>query len=173
MSGYVCFSHGLESGPQGAKIAALTEVAEALGFEVEALDYRGQPDPDLRVEKLLAHGRAVTKPLVLAGSSLGGYVATVAAAELPALGLFLLAPALYLPGPRRREYRPGARVITVVQGWRDEVIPLENTLRFARENQATLHLVDGDHRLIENIPELKVYFRLFLEAVTKESGYNR
>ena len=37
---YVVFSHGQESGPWGSKIAAMSEIARAEGFEVESVDYQ-------------------------------------------------------------------------------------------------------------------------------------
>ena len=51
---YVVFSHGKESGPWGSKIAAMSELARAEGFQVESVDYQGIDDPQARVTRLLA-----------------------------------------------------------------------------------------------------------------------
>lgn len=91
----VYFSHGMESGPFGSKIMALAKVAEKLGFEVESPDYRSTMDADERVKMLLDLNPKANKNLVLVGSSMGGYVATVASKELKPQGLFLMAPAFY------------------------------------------------------------------------------
>ena len=162
---YVFWSHGKESGPRGTKIDALVEVARKMGFEVESLDYRGMDNPEDRVEKLVGRCRSISQPVILAGSSMGSYVATVAACRIETIGLFLLAPALYLPGFQEQEYEPTASWITVVHGWRDEAIPPEVSIRFARKHRAALHIIDGDHRLRENIPELEEYFSAFLKNI--------
>ncbi len=162
---HVFWSHGKESGPWGSKLTALVEVARDLGFEADSLDYRGMADPDERTEKLVARCNAVDGPLVLAGSSMGGYVATAAACKLDVLGLFLLAPALYWPGRELSPSEVRAKSFAIVHGWRDDVLPPENSFRFAQSCQADLHLIDGDHRLRENLPELKRYFTAFLEKL--------
>jgi alpha-beta hydrolase superfamily lysophospholipase len=99
----VFFSHGQESGPWGTKISRLAPIGSGMGFAVESVDYRGITDPDQRVEKLLASGAEKNEILVLVGSSMGGYVATVASERLRPAGLFLMAPAFHLDGFGIRE----------------------------------------------------------------------
>ena len=161
----VYFSHGQESGPWGTKIRAMAESVRALGCRAESVDYRGIADPAERAEKLLAECRGVDEPLVLVGSSMGGYVAAAAAPRLRPAGLFLLAPAFYLD-----EYGVPAPPVPdapleIVHGWRDDVVPAEDSIRFAREACATLHLVDGDHRLTGNIDEINYYLARFIRRV--------
>jgi surfactin synthase thioesterase subunit len=161
----VYFSHGQESGPWGTKIRAMAETVRALGCRAESVDYRGIADPAERAGKLVAACREVDEPLVLIGSSMGGYVAAAAAPRLRAAGLFLLAPAFYLD-----EYGLAAPPVPeapleIVHGWRDDVVPAEDSIRFAREARATLHLVDGDHRLTENIDEINYYLARFIRRV--------
>jgi pimeloyl-ACP methyl ester carboxylesterase len=159
---HVVFSHGLESGPWGKKIAALAPIAEAEGFEVDSVDYRGIDDPVARVTKLVESCKEKPGELVLVGSSLGGYVAAAAAGALHARGLFLMAPALYMPQlPPLRIGRLDC-LIAVVHGWYDEVIPVEHSIRFATENKADLHVIAGDHGLRSQLPALKSLFEYFL-----------
>ena len=99
---------------------------------------------------------------MLVGSSLGGYVAVAAASLLHARGAFLMAPALYMEGlPPLRE-----RVLdcpaAIVHGWRDEVVPVEHSVRFAREYSASLHLLDSDHQLHDQLRFIKYLFEYFL-----------
>ncbi|MCZ8133100.1 MAG: alpha/beta hydrolase [Steroidobacteraceae bacterium] len=159
---YVVFSHGLESGPWGTKISALADVARAEGFEVESVDYRGVRDPEARVTRLLAYCRACQGRLILVGSSLGGLVATASARLLRAEGLFLLAPAFYMEGHDRLRPAPPNCPVEIVHGWRDDVVPIENSVRFAREYGATLHAYDTDHRMHDRIRELTYLFEFFL-----------
>jgi alpha/beta superfamily hydrolase len=161
----VYFSHGQESGPWGTKISRLAPKASGLGFAVESVDYTGIADPDRRVEKLLASGAANIDRLVLVGSSMGGYVATVASEQLRPTGLFLMAPAFYLDGFRVQDPLPYARLSVVVHAWEDDVVPAENSVRFARQHQAELHLIHGDHGLNTRIGLIEGIFRQFLEAV--------
>ena len=163
MNKQVWFAHGKESGPWGSKIKALAAVAQSRGFTVESPDYSDSFDPDVRVARLLA-----LKPradcLVLVGSSMGGYVSAVAARQLQPAGLFLIAPAFYLPG-YEQEPEPRAGLIEVVHGWDDEIVPAEHALRFARRQRCPLHMLPGGHTLVERLPVLEPLFARFLEQV--------
>ncbi len=162
MNRYVVFSHGKESGPWGNKISALAEVARDEGYGVESVDYRGIDDPRERVTRLLAFCRNLQGRLVLVGSSMGGHVCTSGSRLLRAEGLFLLAPAFYMPGYEELTPPPPACPITIVHGWRDDVVPVGNSIRYARRYGAALHVVDSDHRLQDRIGDLLVFFEHFL-----------
>jgi len=103
--------------------------------------------------------------MVLVGSSLGGYVAVAAASLLHARGVFLMAPALYVEG--LPALRAGALdcPVTVVHGWRDEVVPFEHSVRFAQSYRAALHLLESDHLLHNQIRVLQYLFEYFLIAL--------
>lgn len=162
----VVFSHGKESGPWGTKIRAMAERVRGLGHSVESVDYQGMADPDARVGKLVDECRRMEGPIVLVGSSLGGHVATAAASAVRARGLFVLAPAYYLEGHGLHTPAAPDIPIAIVHGWRDDVVPVENSIRFARECSATLHVLDGDHRLTANIEAINDLLTLYLEAVS-------
>jgi len=161
----VYFSHGQESGPWGTKIRSMAETVQAMGCRAESVDYQGIADPGERVRKLLAEASEVTEPLLLVGSSMGGHVATAAAAELGASGVFVLAPAYFMPGYEDLTPPPPSMPLTIVHGWRDDVVPIENSIRYAQQCNATLHLVDGDHRLTANIGEINYYLEGFLKSI--------
>ena len=166
----VYFSHGQESGPWGSKIQAMASAVQTLGCRVESVDYRGIADPTERVEKLIAECQDVDESLVLVGSSMGGHVATAAAAPLNAIGLFVLAPAYYIAEYEHLTPPPPDIPISIVHGWRDTIVPPENSIRFAADCQATLHLVDGDHRLAENIDEIIEYLKRFITTLAGDAG---
>lgn len=165
----VCFAHGQESGPWGSKIQRLAAVARDRGFQVESPDYSGQPDPDLRVEQLLGL-RLRGKPLVLAGSSMGAYVSSLAATSLRPAGLFLLAPAFGLPGYAQPHPRVRVPRLEIVHGWHDEVVPVDNVIDFGRAHGADLHLLDADHRLLAVLDRIEMLFGLFLDGVVAARG---
>ncbi|MBI5932855.1 MAG: alpha/beta fold hydrolase [Chloroflexi bacterium] len=162
MTGVVYFNHGKESGPWGDKITRLADVARGRGFGVVSLDYQGMDDADARVAKLLASDARAANPLVLVGSSMGSYVAAVASASLQPKGLFLLAPAFYIPVFPIQEPEPHAEFVTLVHGWNDDVIPFENSVRYASKFKTVLHLVDSDHRLSSQLPLIEELFDGFL-----------
>ena len=161
----VVFSHGKESGPWGAKITAMAEVVRDLKIGVESVDYRGLDDPAKRVEKLLAEGRVLKGPIVLVGSSLGGHVAAASASRLDTAALFLLAPAFYMPGFEKYTPQEVAVPTAIVHGWHDDVVPVDNSIRWAREHRATLHILDSNHRLEDQIGAICILLRNFLTAL--------
>ena len=89
------------------------------------------------------------------------------AAHLDATGLpaTYLAPALYMEG--LPELRQGVLdcPASIVHGWLDEVVPVEHSVRFAQTYRAALHLVDGDHRLHNQIRVIQYLFEYFLIAL--------
>jgi alpha/beta superfamily hydrolase len=100
--------------------------------------------------------------VVLIGSSMGAYVATVASESIKPKGLFLLAPAFYLPGYRQTEFNPTAEAIRVFHGWQDDIVPPENVWRFCRTYSLRLNLYDTDHRMLSAMPQLLDEFERFL-----------
>jgi pimeloyl-ACP methyl ester carboxylesterase len=161
----VVFSHGKESGPWGSKITAMAAVVRDLGIAVESVDYRGMDDPAARVERLIAVVAAKPEPVVLVGSSLGGHVAGTAAAKLGPRGLFLMAPAFYMPGFEAHTPQTVSCPTAIVHGWRDDIVPVDNSIRWARERRAALHLLDSDHRLEDRIGDVCRLFRDFLAGL--------
>jgi alpha/beta superfamily hydrolase len=164
MNRRVVFSHGKESGPWGSKISALAQVAERRRWSVDSVDYRGIDDPHQRVAKLLAREAGVSGQLLLVGSSMGGHVAASASNTLAAAGLFLMAPAFYMPGYEQYTPIPAPAPITIVHGWRDEVVPVDNSIRYAREYAATLVLLDTDHRMNDRLDDIGRQFDVFLSS---------
>jgi alpha/beta superfamily hydrolase len=158
----VVFSHGKESGPWGSKITAMAAVARDLGLDVQSVDYRGMDDPAARVEKLVATCAGIAGGTLLVGSSLGGHVAAAAAARVQPRGIFLLAPAFYMPGFEAYTPRDVTCPISIVHGWHDDIVPVDNSVRWGREHAATLHVLDSDHRLEDQIDTI---CRLFKEFV--------
>ncbi|MGZ5576081.1 MAG: YqiA/YcfP family alpha/beta fold hydrolase, partial [Methylobacter sp.] len=104
----VIYNHGKDSIPWGEKAFQFAEIAKRYGYLFESPDYQEHSDPDKRVEQLLVMDLSGYDKVVLIGSSMGAYVATVASESIKPQGLFLLAPAFYLSGYRRTEFKPMA-----------------------------------------------------------------
>jgi fermentation-respiration switch protein FrsA (DUF1100 family) len=86
---------------------------------------------------------------------------------LPVLGVFVLAPAFFMPGYEQYTPRPPAGCpVTIVHGWNDTIVPPENSIRYAREHRSTLHLIDSDHRLSANVDEVCEFLERFLRRLT-------
>lgn len=161
----VVFSHGKESGPWGAKITAMAAAVQELRYGVESVDYRGMDDPGARVQKLIDVGLKLQGPLVLVGSSLGGHVSAAAASRLGVSGLFLLAPAFYMPGFEAHTPQNVVVPTAIVHGWHDDVVPVDNSIRWARSTGAALHIVNSNHRLDDQIEAICNLLRAFLAAL--------
>lgn len=161
----IIFSHGKDSEPWGGKIVAMAEVARARGIAVDSIDYRGIDDPLARVAKLEAAFKALTEAPILVGSSMGGYVAAAVSARLPTRAMFLLAPAFFMPGYEHYTPVPASCPISIVHGWNDDIVPVENSIRFAQLYKSALHILDSDHRLTADIDEICQLFDAFLGRV--------
>ena len=161
----VIFSHGKESGPWGSKITRLADAAKDMDFSVDSIGYPKDHDADLRVEQLLNELKNQEDNFLLVGSSMGAYVSLVASEQVDAQGVFLLAPALYMPGYQKQSYDSKCCNIEIVHGWSDDVIPVENSIKYAKEIQCSLHLLDGDHRLNSSLDVVEVLFREFLKGM--------
>ncbi len=165
MEKLIYFAHGKDSEPWGIKIQRLAEIGRSHGFDVESPDYRGL-SAEARIEKLLELNPTADRTLILAGSSMGGYVSIAASPVLKPQGLFLLAPAVYLPGYSENKLTPLAGAIEAVHGWGDEIVPPNNVIRFAQQCGSTLHLMDSDHSLVNQLPVIEDIFAAFLKRVS-------
>lgn len=161
MKKLVIYNHGKDSTPWGEKTLAFAEVAKRHDYDFESPDYRPGNDPDVRVQQLLALNLSNYDKIVLIGSSMGAYVATVAAKNIPTAGLFLLAPAFYLPGYQRTVFNP-VELTWIFHGWQDDIVPPENAWRFCQQYRCRLLMLDADHRLMSHIQLLQEEFGRFL-----------
>lgn len=160
MRGHCILSHGFESGPDATKVTALAEAAERLGWSHERPDYTDLDvrrevsdlgDVPARLERLLglARAAAVRGPLVLAGSSLGAWISGRVSLQVPAAGLFLMAPPVRMGEAPRLD---AARVPTsIIHGWHDELIPADEVVAWAQARNARLLMVDDSHRLSDHV----------------------
>lgn len=165
MKKLIIYNHGRDSEPWGTKTLAFSDVAKRRGYDMESPDYRGQENPDERVKMLLTLDFTGYQHIVLIGSSMGAYVATLAAASIKPQGLFLLAPAFYLPGYQQTEFNPPAKITCIFHGWQDEIVPPEHAWKFCQRYHIRLQMLDADHRLISELPYLVDEFDRFLAAL--------
>ncbi len=91
-------------------------------------------DPAVRVRRLLEVCKELPGRLVLVGSSLGAHVCMTAAGQLPVRGVFVLAPAFFMPGYEQYTPKPPPGCpVTIVHGWNDTIVPPENSVRYAQQ----------------------------------------
>jgi predicted alpha/beta-hydrolase family hydrolase len=169
MPGHVILSHGSDSGPDATKVSALARVAEALGWSTFRPDYRAEDKLGYagcvqpRVARLVAAMRGQPRPLVLAGSSMGAFVAGMASLQAACDGLFLMALPIDIPGCPRFAAADGVRGM-LVHGYRDELCPIDAATAFARARGMPALLVDDGHRLGDHLETLERQFALFLRG---------
>ena len=176
MHGHCILCHGFESGPDATKVAALAEIAERLGWTHERPDFTDLDakheisalgDVHARVQRLLALAQTATSkgPLVLAGSSLGAWIAGQVSLHVPVAGLFLMAPPMRLDAAHPID---AARVPTsIIHGWDDELIPAAQVVDWAQSRRARLLLVDDGHRLSAHVAASADAFAALLAMVAR------
>ncbi len=160
----IIFSHGKKGVPNGAKIIALSKIAEANNLQWHSIDYTKCANVNERVAKLrnFIKEHKITNP-ILVGSSMGAYISAVISNDMEVNGLFLMAPAFYLPNYDVQSFNPKTKSIEIIHGWNDTTVPYQNSIRFGDKHKATLHMVDDDHRLSNSIPFLE---SVFLRKIT-------
>lgn len=171
MRGHVILSHGSDSGPEATKVSALARVAESLDWTMSKPDYREEDKLGYagcvppRVARLVVAMRRQSRPLVLAGSSMGAFVSGLASLAAPCDGLFLVALPIDIPGcPQRFDAAQGLPGM-LVHGYRDELCPVDAAVAFARARGMPALLLDDDHRLGSHLDVLERQFELFLRTL--------
>lgn len=174
MPGHCILCHGFESGPDATKVTALADAAQRLGWTHERPDFTdldarrevsGLGDVPARVQRLLSLARDAVAhgPLVLAGSSLGAWIAGQVSLQIPVRGLFLMAPPISLDPAH--PIAAGQVPISIIHGWDDELIPATQVVDWAHARRARLLLVDDSHRLSAHVEASAVAFAQFLETL--------
>lgn len=172
--GHCILSHGFESGPDATKVTALAAAAEQLGWTHERPDYTDLDvqravsplgDVAARIGRLLGLARdaAARGPLVLAGSSLGAWIAGNVSLQVPVAGLFLMAPPVRLNAAHPLQ---AAEVpLSVVHGWNDELIPAADVVGWTCARRGRLLLVDDTHRLSAHVEASAEAFAALLRSL--------
>jgi predicted esterase len=122
-------------------------------------------DVAARVQRLLriASEAAANGPIVLAGSSLGAWIAGRVSLQVDVAGLFLMAPPILLDPAHPID---AARVPTsIIHGWDDELIPANDVIAWAHARRATLLMVDDGHRLSDHVDASAEAFGALLQAL--------
>jgi predicted alpha/beta-hydrolase family hydrolase len=174
LRGHCILAHGFESGPDATKVTALDAVAQRLGWSCERPDFTDLDarrevsalgDVSKRVQRLLdlASAAAARGPLVLAGSSLGAWIAGSVSLQVPVAGLFLMAPPIVLDAAHPLE---AADVPTsIIHGWDDELIPAVDVIGWAQGRRTRLLLVDDSHRLSAHVDASAEAFAALLASL--------
>ena len=161
--------HGRDSSPNGIKIKAMKAIARKCGWRVIVPDFHKVKDPDKRVSLFLEKCERPIGKLILAGSSMGSYVAIEASKSMNPDALFLLAPAIYINGYGQLNPEPVAKHITVVHGWDDKLIAPTCAVRFADKFKTDLHLLNDGHELYNSLPFIEKVFEDLLLSHSKGS----
>jgi alpha/beta superfamily hydrolase len=149
----VCHPHPQQGGTMDNKVVqTLARAFLQLGYRTVRFNFRGvagsegawddgQGEIDDAMAVIAAH-RDPALPLVLAGFSFGGYVASQAAARLPDDAK---AERLVLVGPstQKQKVAPVPQETLVIHGESDDVVPLSATLDWARPQSLPVVVIPG------------------------------
>jgi len=161
----IYFSHGKESGPFGRKITAMIKIAESLKIDYESIDYTKSKNPEHRIEILLNSITNKDEEIILVGSSMGGYVAANVAEKIKPKALFLMAPAFYLGAYKNQKYDLKEIETLIIHGLQDDIVPAENSLKFAKNNLCDVYYINDNHSLSNSVKEIEKYFLEFLQKI--------
>jgi len=160
--GIIYFLHGTSGRPWGEKIERLAAVAQKTGWRIESPDQRHIDSADARAAHLIDLIRRHDEPVVLVGTSMGAYACAVASTHCHPQGLFLLTPALHMPGYAQAEPLPVSQHIHIVHGWQDEIVPINVVIDYARRSQAGLTIVNTTHEVNSQIDLIVGIFAVFV-----------
>jgi pimeloyl-ACP methyl ester carboxylesterase len=154
------FLHGSDSSSQTYKATLLRQLYPGMVVP----DFTGPLEERMkRLEEILGDANGWT----IIGSSLGGTMAALFAARHPGQvrKLVLLAPALSLPEFAQEAEGRISIPCTIIQGTKDDVVPLEEIRKTAEKVFQNLKIivVEDDHRLHRTAEELD-----WEELLTKE-----
>lgn len=176
------YSHGRDGHPWlGQKIVEMRPVVLAAGINLMSIRYEESETIDDMVEKTVEFCRDefnIPGDLILIGSSRGAYISIETSRILEekysktTSGLFLIAPALYIKQDYypNQDPKPRAKHVEIVHGWVDPIIPVDNSIKFARKNNAAIHILDDEHRLNKQKRAVSQILSMFLESVKEKSG---
>jgi predicted esterase YcpF (UPF0227 family) len=175
----IYYIHGYESSPEGKKGVLFREKLNA-----KAIKYRDCEPKNIQVSECLKRIFDAIKndeEVILIGSSFGGFLAAETAFEHRSVKkLILLNPAIIPPYmdlecvqiiPReiaedmmdRRlfENRIDAEII-ILRGTKDEVVPDEWVIEFAKAQEATVLFLEDDHTFSSNLKKLPAIISLYV-----------
>jgi alpha/beta superfamily hydrolase len=149
----ICHPHPQQGGTMDNKVVqTLARAFLQLGYRTVRFNFRGvaasegawdegHGEIDDALAVIAAH-REPALPLVLAGFSFGGYVASQAAARLPDDAK---AERLVLVGPstQKQKVAPVPEETLVIHGESDEIVPLSATLDWARPQSLPVVVIPG------------------------------
>lgn len=165
----IYFSHGKKYGPTDPKIIQLAEIAKKYNFETKIIDSTSTIDPDERVQFLLKEVKDEKEDdFILVGASMGGYVSLVVSEKIKPKGLFLIAPAIYIKRYKQQTFQPLAiKEVEIIHGWNDQVVPVENSIKFSKEKKCNLHLISANHKFEESLDTLALFFEQYLKRIIR------
>ncbi|MBP3194680.1 MAG: alpha/beta hydrolase [Cardiobacteriaceae bacterium] len=168
---FLLISHGRGGSPNDDLIVNLAKVAAEFDIDVEKIDDADiQNQPEERSQRLIERVNKLPADaeVILAGFSMGGYTSARAAEVCGNVrGAFLIAPALYMPHYGAHRWQSDLINVEIVHGWSDDVVIYEQSLRFARELNAPLHLLPGGHMLKSQTLKICNIFRLYLQKILR------
>lgn len=157
--------HGKKGSPYDEKTTLLYKIATLKGFRATIIDDTDTNDPNKRAKRFLKKIELVKERFLIAGISMGGYVGANSSSYVDTFGLFLLSPAFYLDGYDRFSLPLKCNNITIIHGLHDKIVPIKNSICFAKKSNSNLHIVSDGHLLENSYIQIQIYFESFLNSI--------
>jgi hypothetical protein len=90
----------------------------------------------------------------------------VASEAIRPAGIFLMAPAIGIPGYAKIFPQPNTPRTVIVHGCDDDIVSPANVIDYAGKNRLELHMLPDGHTLENSLAFLENRFRYFLEQIT-------
>ena len=165
------FSYGKKVEPNHDKLNAFSAIAAKYGIKTRNVTYDPDATGDERLPVLLSAAKeeaAKGEEIIYAGTSMGCYGSLIVSKEVPAKGMFLVSPALFMKGYTVQEYPlHNAGQVEMVIGHKDTVIPRMDVCRFVMEQQLEAHLMNDTHAMPDSLETLKTLFEDFIKKLIK------
>lgn len=171
----IIFSQGRDMRVQDKPLSYLSKIAKNAGSEVITIDDRDlNNNPTLRAQRLIDLVKKTDQKIILVGFSMGGYTSMLAyeQAREKVQGAFLIAPALYLENENYPQKNYAADLkITLIHGLKDNIVPYQNSLKYAQLSNNILHLLPSNHLMLDQLDLICNLFVVFLKNFGINASY--
>lgn len=145
---HVVYLPGKISSLKEGKSKLLRISCKELDCQYTVVNYKNYKS--LKQKTLIATGiiEKIKSPLIICGSSLGGYIALKMSNRIKNIAsMILFSPAINIDGYPKISEKIKINNIKIIHGYNDKVVPCKNVVDFCTANKIELRLLNDGHKL--------------------------